>query len=42
MFIARYFWNHTLQAEEEEEKENKEGDAALNALFQKIYADGSA
>ncbi|XP_047126153.1 protein SGT1 homolog isoform X1 [Hydra vulgaris] len=29
------------QVEEEEKNENKEGDGALNALFQQIYADGS-
>lgn len=29
------------EVQEEEKKENSEGDAALNALFKQIYADGS-
>ena len=35
-------WDKVVQEVTEEEKtEKKEGDAALNDLFQKIYADGT-
>jgi len=35
-------WDKVVKDVEEEEKiDNKEGDAALNSLFQQIYADGS-